>query len=141
MPESSASNPQITDKFSDLQTLTTQALRRYGDFAPGSASGDVTLMFIEFANMVVDEVRSHPYWPEDTPLDYYTSPTDVRPIPDPVVLAGLLFHYSIQQLSNKAQAYQPAYARALNQQLHYAIRGNERPRFVVQDGGSRGGRS
>ena len=55
-------NPHIRDNNSPLSTLALQALRRYGDFNSGSVDGDVMGMFVEFANMIIDEVRMHPYF-------------------------------------------------------------------------------
>ena len=63
--------------FSPLETMVLQAVRRFGDFNPGTLSGDAALMFIEFANMVIDEVRMHPYW-DGTELDYYQHLSDVK---------------------------------------------------------------
>ena len=61
MAEQSNTNPHIRESNSPLQTLAMQALRRFGDFHPGTVDGDVMLMFLEFANMVIDEIRLHPY--------------------------------------------------------------------------------
>jgi hypothetical protein len=60
----SVSNPHISEPTSDLQTLARQALRRYGDFAAGTAEGEVLLMFLEFANLVVSDIRRHPTGPK-----------------------------------------------------------------------------
>jgi hypothetical protein len=116
-------NRRIRENHSPLDTLAMQALRRYGDFSPGTVDGDTILMFIEFANMVIDEVRAHPYWP-NTPLPYYEAITDARPIPDPVIIAGLLFHYAVQQQSDKAESYAPLYYKALNLHLWQQLNGN-----------------
>jgi hypothetical protein len=128
-------NPHIRDEYSPLETLAMQALRRYGDFAPGTVDGDVILMFIEFANMVIDDIRMHPYWEGDDP-PYYTSQSETRQIPDPVIIAGLLFHYAAQQQSSKIQSYAPNYFRTLNQQLWRLKNGNTKLRGMVVDGGS-----
>ena len=58
--QSSDSNPHIKDDFSPLETLIFQALRRYGEYAPGSVDGETVLMMIEFANLVIEDVRRHP---------------------------------------------------------------------------------
>jgi hypothetical protein len=141
-------NPQITPGVnSSIQSLAMQALRRYGDFVPGSIDGDVILMFIDFANLIIDEVRAHPYYVEAyqqgkaAPLSYYVAASDTRPIPDVVIVAGLLYHYAAQQGSNKAQTYMPAFARTLSQQLWGLLQGHDRIEMKVVDGGSRGGRS
>jgi hypothetical protein len=137
----SVSNPHISEPTSDIQTLARQALRRYGDFAAGTAEGEVLLMFLEFANLVISDIRRHPYWPENEPLDFYESMTDARPIPDRVIIAGLLFHYAAQQLSAKAEIYRPLYTATLNEALYDAKYGNSPLAMTVMDGGSRGGRA
>lgn len=146
--QGSALNPQIAPGInSDIQSLTMQALRRYGDFVPGSIDGDVILMFIDFANLIIDEIRAHPYYVEAykqgkvAPLTYYVAATDSRPVPDVVIIAGLLYHYANQQGSNKVQAYMPSFARTLSQQLWGILHGHDRIEMNVVDGGSRGGRS
>lgn len=135
-------NPHISNPNSPLETLAMQALRRYGDFVPGSVDGDVLLMFLEFANEIVDEVRAHPYWVEAREkgkvqdIPYYTSVTDQAPIPDVVVVLGLLYHYSVQQGSPKAQAYMANYARRMSQSLWGILQGHGRIEMNVVDGGS-----
>lgn len=118
------SNPHIRDNHSPLDTLGMQALRRYGDFSPGSIDGDTLLMFIEFANMVVDEVNTHPYREGKPAIPYYTAISDARAIPDPVVIAGLLAHYAAQQLSEKVQTYFPLYYKTMNTHLWLQLNGN-----------------
>lgn len=119
----SAGNPHIAEPHSPLEVLALQALRRYGDMHPGTVDGEVMMMFIEFANMVIEDLRSHPYW--DAPdIDYYTHPTEIRPIPDSIVVAGLLYHYSIQQQSNKIEAYGPMYFKGMTRTLYGRKYGN-----------------
>lgn len=118
------SNPHIRDDHSPLDTLSMQALRRYGDFSPGTVDGDTILMFIEFANMVVDDVNTHPYREGKPAIPYYTSVADARAIPDPVVIAGLLAYYANQQLSQKVESYFPLYYRAMNNHLWLQLNGN-----------------
>jgi hypothetical protein len=128
-------NPHIRDGNSPLQALIMQALRRYGEFSPGTVDGDTSLMFIEFANMVIDEVRSHPYG-GDLDVPYYLALEDARGIPDPVVIAGILYHYSMQQGSEKVQFYMPNYFRTLNQLLWQRLNGNTKIRMRVPDDGT-----
>ena len=135
MAENSTTNPQVSDNHSPLSTLAMQAIRRFGDFAPGTIDGDVMLMFIEFANQVVDDVRSHPYH-DGNPINYYQSQDDIRAIPDNVVVAGLLFQYAMQQGSEKIQLYQPSYYNVLNSQLWYNLNGNSKIQMRVMDGGT-----
>ena len=134
--ENSNSNPQIKNGRSPLQTLCMQALRRYGEFSPGTVDGDVLLMFIDFANMVIDDIRMHPYAPtsstenangttttQPVAFDYYESLSDVRDIDDIIIVQGLLYHYAMQQGSEKLQMYMPMYHRTLNQQLWLRLNG------------------
>lgn len=131
----SNTNPQIRENYSPLETLAMQALRRYGDFHPGTVDGDVMLMFMEFANLIIDEIRMHPYH-DGTDLDYYQSPTDVREIPDIVIVSGLLYHYAVQQGSDKMQFYMPNFNRTLNQQLWQKRNGNTKIQMRIVDDGT-----
>ena len=134
--ENSNSNPQIKDGRTPLQTLCMQALRRYGEFSPGTVDGDVLLMFIDFANMVIDDIRMHPYAPTKATtnqsgntitvpvsFDYYESLSDTRDVDDIIIVQGLLYHYAMQQGSDKLQLYMPMYHRTLNQQLWRRLNG------------------
>ena len=131
----SNTNPHIREKNSPLNTLAMQALRRYGDFHAGTVDGDVMLMFIEFANMIIDEIRMHPYY-DGVEIDYYQSPTDVRAISDPIVVAGLLYHYAAQQMSDKLQVYTPQFQRIMNQRLWEQYNGNTKIQMRIPDGGT-----
>jgi hypothetical protein len=131
----SNTNPHIRDKYSPLNTLAMQALRRFGDFSPGTVDGEVMLMFIEFGNMVIDDIRSHPYW-DGNEIDYYASQTDAREIPDIVVVNGLLNQYAQQQGSEKMQMYMPTYYTTLNRELWQVLNGNTKIRARIVDGGT-----
>ena len=152
MAETSNTNPHIRTKYSPLRTLAMQALRRFGDFSPSTVDGDVLLMFIEFANIIIDEVRQHPYAPRTTTtttvngqkvtttsandVNYYTSADEVREIDDQIIVAGLLAQYALQQGSEKIQIYMPNYHRTMNQQLWNALNGNTQIRLRVVDDGT-----
>lgn len=137
MTESSHTSPQVSGtEYSPLDALITKALRRYGDFAPETAEGDVTLMFIDFANEIIEELRQHPYWDTTKQLNYYVSQTETRDIPDVIMIAGLLAKYATQQLSQKAQALVPAYFRTMNLVLYNRMVGNGPIEMTVVDGGS-----
>mgnify|MGYP001409054903 FL=1 len=152
MAETSNTNPHIRTKYSPLRTLAMQALRRFGDFSPSTVDGDVLLMFIEFANIIIDEVRQHPYSPRTTTtttvngqkvtttsandVNYYTSADEVREIDDQIIVAGLLAQYALQQGSEKIQIYMPNYHRTMNQQLWNALNGNTQIRLRVVDDGT-----
>jgi hypothetical protein len=113
----SANNPHLNTPYSTLETLTFQALRRYGDMHPGTVDGEVMMMFVEFGNLIIEDLRGHPYW-ENPEMDYYTHPSEVRAIPDNIIVAGLLYHYSVQQQSNKIEAYGPMYFKMMNRILY-----------------------
>ena len=131
----SNTNPHIRENYSPLETLAMQALRRFGDFHPGTVDGDVMLMFIEFANTIIDEVRNHPYH-DNTEIDYYQSQSDVREIPDPIIVNGLLYQYALQQASDKLSVYMPLYNRTLNQLMWQKLNGSTKIQLTVPDGGT-----
>ena len=145
----SQTNPHITNGNSPLRTLSMQALRRFGDFNATTVDGDVLLMFLEFANMVIDDVRQHAYAPRTTYtsasgtvstspdiIEYYRSVEEIRDVDDQIIVAGLLAHYSLQQGSSKAEIYMPSYFRTLNQQLWRALNGNTPIQMRVVDDGT-----
>lgn len=132
-----ARNPHLPGGgHSPLDALIRQALRRYGDFAVDTIDGEVALMLLEFANLILDDIEQHPYWRSDAPLEPYAALTDNRPVPDPIIVAGLLAHLSIQQQSEKRQTYFPLYQQALNTQLWRRLNGNTPIRVRPMDGGS-----
>jgi len=134
--EATDTNPHIRDRYSPLNTLAMQALRRFGDYAPGTVDGDVMLMFIEFANMVIDDIRMHAYRDTTIELDYYDSQNDSRAIEDIIIVSGLLYHYSMQQMSEKAQFYQANYFRTLNSKLWESLNGNTKIKMRIVDDGT-----
>lgn len=112
----SVNNPHLSEPYSNLEALIFQALRRYGDMHPGTVDGEVMMMFVEFANLVIEDLRGHPYW-DNPEIDYYTHPSEQREIPDSIIVSGLLYHYSVQQQSNKIEAYGPMYFKMMNRIL------------------------
>lgn len=112
----SGNQPHIKAPYAPLETLVLQALRRYGDMHPGTVDGEVMMMFIEFANLVIEDLRGHPYW-DNPEMDYYIHASEWRAIPDNIVVAGLLYHYAVQQQSNKIEAYGPMYFKMMNRVL------------------------
>ena len=131
----SASNPHLGEPHSSLQTLAFQALRRYGDMHPGTVDGEVIMMFVEFANLVLEDLRAHPYY-DNIEIDYYTHPTEHRNVPDQVMVAGLLYNYAVQQQSNKVEAYGPMYFRTMNRILYNRKFGNSKIQMSPHDRGS-----
>ncbi|GAA4652545.1 hypothetical protein GCM10023116_48290 [Kistimonas scapharcae] len=132
MASDTSLNPHIRDNHSDLQALTRSAIRRYGDFAPNTIEGEAALMFVELANMIVDEINQHPYWLDD-PIEYYTHMTDARPIPDMIITNGLLFQYSLQQGSPKSNLYGPMFYQTMNKRLYQKNFGTGKIALQVHD--------
>lgn len=113
---SSAMNPQFGGEYSPLDALIVRALRRYGEAHPGTVDGDSMLVFLDFANEIVEEVRTHVYWAGGD-LPYYTHQSETRPIPDAIMIAGLMALYGEQQYSEKARIYSAKYYSTLNRVL------------------------
>lgn len=135
MAERSEHAPHIRDEFSDLQTLAMRALRMYGDQAPESADASVLLMFVDFGNEIVEEVRQHPYWTGD--IAYYKAATSTTNVPDAIILRGLLSKYAQQQASDRAQMFTQTFHRTMNQVLWNRKNGNKPIEMQPVDGGSR----
>ena len=114
----SGNNPHLNSPYSNLEALVMQSLRRYGDMHPGTVDGEVMMMFIEFANLVIEDLRGHPYW-DNPEINYYTHPSETLPIPDNIMVSGLLYHYAVQQQSNKIEAYGPMYFKMMNCVLYH----------------------
>lgn len=135
MTESSNSTPHIRDKHAPLQDLISQALVRFGDYSPATTGAQTLLMLMEFANQVIDEVRSHPYW-DGTHIDHYEHHTEWRAVPDTILRTGILYYYALQQGSQKAGNYGQDFIRTMNRELWYVKNGNTRVQLHVVDGGS-----
>jgi len=114
----SGNNPHLNSPYSNLEALVMQSLRRYGDMHPGTVDGEGMMMFIEFANLVIEDLRGHPYW-DNPEINYYTHPSEVMPIPDNIMVSGLLYHYAVQQQSNKIEAHGPTYFKMMNRVLYH----------------------
>ncbi len=121
-------NPQIRSDYSPLEELIMQALRRHGEFTPSTVDGDVSLMMLEFANEVIEEINSHPYW-TGLVIEPYVSIQDARAIPDNIIVLGMLFHYSVQQGSSKSQYASEKFFRTMNQNLYRTKHGTLKPTF------------
>jgi len=135
-PGVSTQNPHLQNGHSSLETISLQAIRQFGDFNPGTVDSSVLSMFLQFANQVIDDVRSHPYYTGYPVLDYYTSITDTRPINDTIVRSGLLYHYAMQQGSEKIEIFAPLYNRNMNQLLWQELNGNTNIRLRIVDEGT-----
>ena len=121
-------NPHIRSDYSPLEELIMQALRRHGEFSPSTVDGDVSLMMMEFANEVLEEINSHPYW-TGAMLKPYISIQEARDVPDNILVLGMLFHYAVQQHSSKAEMASEKFFRTMNQTLYRDKHGTERPVF------------
>ncbi|WP_066018794.1 hypothetical protein [Endozoicomonas atrinae] len=133
-----STTPHIRDSFSPLQDIVTRVLRRFGDFSVSAVDGDTLTMFVDLANLALEEINSHPYWNAD-PLDYYTHPSEVRPVPDLIMQNALLFQYALQQASPKIELYSKVHYQTLNTLLWRRLNngvGNQPLRARVVDGGS-----
>ena len=127
--------PHIKDDYAPLNELIARAIRRFGDFSSSSITGDVQNMFIEFANDVIEEYRSHPYY-DGRELAYYKSANESRPVPDVIMLAGLIAHYSFQQMSEKTPGYQTLFYKTMNRNMWHDLNGNTAIQMRPMDGGS-----
>jgi hypothetical protein len=128
----SSSSPQRHTPYASLDDLVMRALRQYGESNPGVIDGDVMSMFIDFANEIVEEMRHHPYWTGGS-IDYYRSQSETRPIPDPIMIAGLQYYYAVQQESQKVQTKGPRYFRTMNRTLYNRWKGPGRPELQGYD--------
>ena len=111
--------------------------RRYGDFSASTIEAEALSMMIELANMVVDDVRMHPY--ASTALQsepYYHAMQDRSAIPDNIMVAGLLFYYAEQQGSERVGSHGPKFARTMNQELWRQTAGNTKIQMRPWDGGT-----
>ena len=124
---------------SPLKSLISATLLQYGNYAPETIASHVRPMFIEFANQVIDEILMHPYG-ENLSIEHYVQEDETRDIEDSVMIAGLLYHYSLQQLSDKAQVYRPKYMTTMARQLYLKLHGNRKINLNIVDGGTAGGR-
>lgn len=118
-------NPHHTSgETSNLASLVSQALTLWGMSAPGAVDGSTINSFLIFANWVVEEVNSHPYWENNDQVDYYTSSTQTTAIPDAIMVNGILFQYASQQESSRAAAYGQNFFRTMNKILWNRLNGN-----------------
>jgi len=125
--------PHIKDEPAPLREIVHRALRRFGDFSPASVQGDAASMFLEFANIVLDDWNFHPYYREyEYEVAPYVSVDEARPIPDVVMLHGLLMHYSVQQMSEKAPVYQAMYYQTLNREAYRTLTDGNNPKLLFR---------
>lgn len=151
---SSVMNPAVGGARSNtpLETLIASAIRQFGDASSGAINGDVSLMMVEFANEIIEQIRVHPYqtYTDDNnvvhtvikDLRYYTHHTEKRDIPDTILVKGLLARYAMQQGSKRAQALWGVGLQTLNSVMFnrwseaQGMGGNDFENARVFDGGS-----
>lgn len=109
--------PNVADPYAPLSATFTKALRIYGETNPAGADGAAMLMAVDFANEIIDLLHVHPYWTGGQ-LDYYVSPEEIRPIPDRIVQAGLLYLYAEQQGSEKTKVLYAKFTHTMNSILY-----------------------
>ena len=126
-----STSPQIRDEYAPLDVLSLRALRRYGEMAVSTIDGDTALLFMDYGNTILDEIMAHPYWKSGVVLPYFKHQTEVRPIPDSLLLAGLLSKYANDQDSTKARRYEGEFYRSMNQTLA-RVRFGVSPTFEMQ---------
>ena len=117
MATKKSSYPHIANPFAPLEQLSLRVLNRYGEMSASTVEGEVQLMFLDYANSVLDDVMGHPYWTKGVEIPYYTHQTDARPVPDGVMVAGLLARFASDQESSKAGNYAGEYYQKMNQVL------------------------
>lgn len=117
MATKKSTSPQIVSPYAPLEQLSLRAIKRYGEMAASTVEGEVQLMFVDYANTILDDIMAHPYWTKGKEIPYYTHQTDVRPVPDNMMVAGLLAKFSADQESKKAGLYMGEYFKSLNQLL------------------------
>lgn len=85
--------------------------------SPSTVDAETTLMFMDYANSVLDDVMEHPYWKQGVVVPYYNHQSEIRDIPDNIMLLGILAKYAVDKTSAKAQRYEMDYFKRLNQVL------------------------
>ena len=137
MTEKSVQKPFAAGRsdHSPLENLVRSALVRAGNFSPSRVDGEVMMLMIELANRVIEDVRQHPYW-EGGDIDYFTDITEIRAIPDMIMIDGLTAHYFIQQGSEKAMVFLQLYQANMANILHERAYGNKSYQRSITDGGS-----
>lgn len=137
-------NPHIRDTNSPLDAMVMRVLRRFGESSPDNIDDDAMLMFMDFANEVIDIMRAHPYVDESKipggELKYYVHPSDARPVCDTTMTAGLLYLYAEQQASSKAPVYRQKFFNALNTQTWMRMHdctGSQKIQMRPVDGGTK----
>lgn len=110
--------------YAPLNELMAKAMALFGDGTYESHDGSLPMMLLIMANMIVAEVNQHPYMDDLPQIDEYGDLTDVRSIPDLVMITGLAGMYASQQNSQKTGLLMGQYYRLMNQLLWGRRNGN-----------------
>lgn len=113
----SAQFPNVKDPHSPLSLLINEAIGLFGNMSTDTIPGSILMTLLRRANSIVEDVRIHPYTTLPD-LDYYISFDDVRPIPDEIMIAGLLYHYSFWMKSDFVKNHYIQYQKTLGQILY-----------------------
>lgn len=117
--------PQISvGERSPLSALISSAIRQFGNSHPEAVDADTVLMFLGFANQIIQDVNQHPYRTGLDPLLFYKDVRESRDVSDLIMVSGLLSYYAQQQHSERVQTATPQYFRNLNAILWQELNGN-----------------
>lgn len=138
--------PQVSgqDNYAPLIDLVATAERRRGQMTAARLTGDQVLLYLEYANEIVEDVRSHRYWTilvnkslAPAVLAYYTDLNEKRAIPDGIMIAGLRAYAAEQAGSKKAKALFDVYRARMSMILYQRIHGGVPKEYIrPMDGGS-----
>lgn len=112
-----STSPHIVDPYSPLEQLAQRAISRLGELGVSTVEAETVLKFIDYGNAILDDIMAHPYWTKDQEIPYYNHQTDKRPVPDTVMVPGLLAKFAVDLDSKKAGNYMGEYYNRLNQVL------------------------
>lgn len=112
-----STNPQIVSPYSPLEQLALVALKRFGEMGTSTVEAEAMVLFLSYANSIIDEIHAHPYWQKGVTIPYYTHWTESRKIPDTIMVVGLLARWALDQDSKKAPRLMGEYYSKLNSVL------------------------
>lgn len=138
--------PQVSgaDSYAPLIDLVATAERRRGQMSAARLTGDQVLLYLEYANEIVEDVRAHRYWTilvnrgkAPNVLPYYTDLNEKRAIPDGILIAGLRAYAAEQAGSKKAKTLFDVYRNRMSMILYQRINDGIPKEFIrPMDGGS-----
>ncbi len=128
----SSQNPHISENYSPLESLITDAFERFGNMDATSIDANIKRILLKYSNKIVEDVRIHPYASMPN-LSYYKSLQDTRPIPDEIMISGLTYHYAKWNDSLKAKTFYAEYVQTLNQILYQRKYGSGKLELTTVD--------